>query len=131
MPRAKTILCLASALVILAGTGAILADEGHKHHGDHDGQMTVRGEVLDMSCYIAHEAKGPDHAPCAKKCVKGGQPMGLLAEDGTVYLLYASHGDGSAFEKTKEHAGQNVEITGVTATQAGIKGLEVHGVKPL
>ena len=118
MQRTKAILSLACALVILAGTGAVLADEEHTDHGAPQGQMTVRGEVLDMACYIAHEAKGPDHAGCAKRCAKGGQPMGLLAEDGTVYLLYASHEDGSAFEKTKEHAGQNVEITGVAATQA-------------
>jgi len=131
MNRTKTVLLLASALVVLAGAGAILADEKHEDHGEHPGQMTVRGEILDMACYVSHEAKGPDHAACAKRCVKGGQPMGLLAEDGTVYLLYASHEDGSAFEKTKEHAGQSVEITGVAAKQAGIKGLEVHGVKPL
>ena len=54
-----------------------------------------------------------------------------LAEDGTVYLLYANHKDGSAFESTKEYAGQNVVITGIMATQAGIKGLEVSSVKPL
>ncbi len=131
MQRIKTVLFLASALVILAGTGVMLADQEHEDHGEHEGQMTVQGEILDMACYVAHEAKGPDHAGCAKRCAKGGQPMGLLAEDGTVYLLYASHEDSAAFEKAKEHAGQRVEINGVTATQAGIKGLEVHGVKPL
>jgi hypothetical protein len=127
MQRTKIVLLLAGVLVVLAGTGALLADDTHKD----DGEMTIQGEILDMACYVSHEAKGPDHAGCAKRCVKAGQPMGLLAEDGTVYLLYASHEDGSAFEKTKEHAGENVEVTGVLATQAGIKGLEVHDVKPL
>ena len=98
--------------------------------GDHDHEtVTVKGEVLDMSCYIAHGAKGEDHAGCAKKCVKGGQPMGLLAADGTVYLLYAGHDDASPYEKTKDFAGQQVEVTGKAATKAGIKGIEVRGVK--
>ena len=131
MQTTKPLLFLVFALAVWFGGGAILADEGTESHGDHHGQMTVRGEILDMACYVSHEAKGPDHADCAKRCVMGGQPMGLLAEDGKVYLLYASHKDGSAFEQAKEHAGQQVEITGVAATQAGIKGLEVHGVKPL
>jgi hypothetical protein len=136
MQRNRIGLVLASALVLLAGTAAVFAQEHgehgkHKAHEEHKGQMTVRGEILDMACYVAHEAKGPDHAACAKRCVKGGQPMGLLAEDGTVYLLYASHEDGSAFEQAKEHAGTKVEIAGVAATQAGIKGIEVHGVKEL
>ena len=131
MQRTTTLFLLAFILVVLAGSGTLVADDKHEEHGEHHGQMTVEGEILDMACYVAHEAKGPDHAACAKRCVKGGQPMGLLAEDGTVYLLYASHQDGSAFEKTKEHAGQSVAITGVAATQAGIKGLEVHAVRPL
>ncbi len=131
MRTTRSFLILFSAFLMLAGVGSIVAEEKQGHHGDSHGEMTVRGEILDMSCYVAHEAKGPDHAACAKRCVKGGQPMGLLAEDGTVYLLYASHKDNSAFEQAKEHAGQKVEIKGITASQAGIKGLEVHGVKPL
>lgn len=100
--------------------------------GDHDHeQVTVQGEVLDMSCYIAHGAKGDDHAGCAKKCVKGGQPMGLLATDGAVYLLYAGHDDASAYEATKDFAGMKVEITGKGATKDGIKGIEVRSVKAI
>jgi len=131
MKAVKFSLILSFALVLLAGIGMAYGDEKHGDHGDMHGQMTVRGEILDMACYVAHEAKGPDHAACAKRCVKGGQPMGLLAEDGTVYLLYAKHDDGSAFEEAKKFAGQEVEISGVAATQAGIKGLEVHQVKQL
>ena len=131
MKAVKFSLILSFALLILAGMGAAYGDEKHGAHGAAHGEMTVRGEILDMACYVAHEAKGPDHAACAKRCVKGGQPMGLLAEDGTVYLLYANHQDGSAFEEAKEFAGQKVEISGVSATQAGIKGLEVHKVKQL
>ena len=84
-----------------------------------------------MACYVAHGAKGADHAGCAKKCVKEGQPMGLLSSDGAVYLLYASHDDSSAFEKTKDFAGEKVEIKGKAATKAGIKGIEVHSVKAM
>ena len=124
----KSLPIVFGTLLLLAGAGMVAAHEEHKAA---DGKITVQGEILDMSCYVAHEAKGPEHAGCAKRCVKGGQPMGLLAEDGTVYLLYANHEDGSSFEQAKEYAGQKVELTGVTATQAGIKGIEVHGVKPL
>lgn len=101
------------------------------HEGEDHGEITVRGEILDMACYVAHGAKGADHAACAKRCVKGGQPMGLLAEDGTVFLLYADHKDASAFEQAKEFAGKNVELKGKKAAQSGIKGIEVQSVKPL
>ena len=120
---------LVAALAITLGSlvASAIADEGHEEK--HAGQISVQGEILDMSCYIAHGAKGEEHADCAQRCVKGGQPMGLLAKDGTVYLLYASHKDASAFEQAKSSAGRNVEITGQNATRDGIKGIEVHSVK--
>ena len=118
-------LCLIAALLtVLALPLVVLAS------GDHE-MVTLQGEVLDMACYVGHDAKGDDHAGCAKMCVKGGQPMGLLTADGTVYLLYAGHDDSSAYDKTKDFAGTKVEINGKAATNAGFKGIEVQSVKEL
>jgi hypothetical protein len=125
--RVFSIFCLVAMLACVGAAAALAADEHHAGNAE----MTVRGEILDMACYLPNEAKGPDHAGCAKRCVQGGQPMGLLAEDGTVYLLYASHGDDSAFDLAKKHAGEKVELKGAESNRAGIKGLEVHAVKPL
>jgi hypothetical protein len=63
--------------------------------------------------------------------LKGGQPMGLLGTDGTVYVLIGDHMDASAFEKTKEFAGKKVEVTGEVAAKGGMKGITVTGVKAL
>ena len=100
---------------------ALAGDEGTK------GEWT--GEILDMACYVSHSAKGPDHADCAKRCVKGGQPMGLLTDDGKVLLLAADHKDGSAFEALKDLAGSNAVVTGVMTENAGIKMVTVTSGK--
>lgn len=92
-------------------------------------EMTWSGEVLDLACYVARGAKGEDHAGCAKSCVKGGQPMGLLTEDGTVVLLAANHKDGSPYEALKDWAGQMVEVTGEMSERDGIKVVSVTGSK--
>ena len=94
-------------------------------------EVTVRGEILDMACYIGHGATGEEHAPCAVKCVKGGQPMGLLSADGEVYLLVANHKDATAFEQAKELAGKQVELQGVSMSRDGIRAVEVLSVKKL
>ena len=133
MHRRKTLAAVV-VLMLAVVTGPAFSQADHDEHGEqtgHEGQMTLRGEILDMACYMAHEAQGPDHAGCAKRCLAGGQPMGLLAEDGTVYLLYANHEDGSAFEAAKEQAGAKVEITGIASSRGGMRGLEVVGVKAL
>ena len=92
-------------------------------------EVSYTGEVLDLACYIAKGAKGADHAGCAKNCVKGGQPMGLLTEDGTVLVLAANHDDGAPYEAVKDWAGQNVEITGELSDRDGMKVVSVTGSK--
>src|SRR5699024_11503361 len=51
------------------------------------GTQTITGEVLDMSCYMDHGAKGQGHKKCAQGCLDKGLPAGILAKNGKVYLL--------------------------------------------
>jgi hypothetical protein len=48
---------------------------------------SVVGEIIDLSCYLQVGKHGDKHKDCGQKCVRNGQPVGLLAEDGTVYML--------------------------------------------
>ena len=91
--------------------------------------VTLTGEVIDLACYIAHGAKGPDHAGCAAKCVEMGQPAGLAASDGKVYILVADHADSSAYTKAKSMAGKKVEVKGEVTAKDGMSALTVHAVK--
>ncbi len=95
-----------------------------------DGQEgTWTGEVVDLACYVAHGAKGSDHAGCAKTCVKNGQPMGLLTDDGTLVLLAADHKDGEPYEPLKDMAGGKAEVSGKLAEKDGMKVVTVTGSK--
>jgi hypothetical protein len=49
--------------------------------------ISVVGEIIDVSCYLQVGKHGDKHRDCGQKCVKAGQPVGLLTENGTVYLL--------------------------------------------
>ena len=122
MKLRKTFAFLSIAAMALVPVTALAGGEN---------EVTLKGEVLDLACYISHDSHGEEHSGCAVKCVKGGQPMGLKAEDGTVYVLFADHGDASAYEKAKEHAGTVVQISGLVSDRAGVKGITVHEVKEL
>lgn len=115
MKRVSILLALAA---LVAVTPVVQAEE-----------MTWSGEVLDLACYVAKGAKGADHADCAKACVKGGQPMGLLTEDGTVVLLAASHQDGAPYEALKDWAGSMVVVTGELVERDGVKMVTVTDSK--
>lgn len=105
--------------------GLMLVSTGLLAAGD---SIEVTGEILDLACYISNESHGADHADCAKRCVEAGQPMGVMAEDGTVYVLFADHGDSSAFAKAKKHAGDTVTVSGTMSDRAGVKGITVTAV---
>ena len=94
-------------------------------------KATRHGEIVDLACYLGHGAKGAQHQECALTCLKGGQPMGLLEADGTVYLLMASHEDGKPYEQAKTWAALQVEVQGPYVEKAGIKAITVETIKKL
>jgi hypothetical protein len=92
---------------------------------------SVTGEVVDMSCYIAHPetGRGPGHKKCAETCVKKGLPMGILTEDKQVYLLLEDHDNPKAYAQLKDKAAQTVTVEGKKVSEGGVQGLVVGGVK--
>ncbi|MCS7025691.1 MAG: hypothetical protein NZV14_12895 [Bryobacteraceae bacterium] len=94
---------------------------------------TVVGEILDFSCYLQIGKHGEKHRSCAQKCFNAGQPIGLLAEDGTMYLLMEEEHDPrrdglTDFRKAAiEHAAHIMEVTGTLSEHGGYKALYVHG----
>ncbi len=80
--------------------------------------VTVKGEVLDMACYIDHGAHGEKHAQCAATCIESGLPVGIKGDDGKTYLLIGEH---KPLNKTlAEYAGKTITVKGKLATRDGI-----------
>jgi hypothetical protein len=96
--------------------------------------MTATGEIIDMSCYLQLGKHGEKHVACGKKCLTAGQPIGLLAKDGSVYMLMEEEhdprrdGQTSGFRKAAtDHLGHIMEVTGTEASHAGFKAIYVQG----
>lgn len=96
--------------------------------------MTATGEIIDMSCYLQLGKHGEKHVACGKKCLTAGQPIGLLAKDGSVYMLMEEEhdprrdGQTSDFRKAAtDHLGHIMEVTGTEASHAGFKAIYVQG----
>ena len=94
---------------------------------------TVVGEVIDLSCYLQVGKHGDKHRDCGQKCVKNGQPVGLLAQDGTVYMLIDEEHDPrrdglTEFRKAAaELMAQVVTVNGTLTDVEGQKALYVQG----
>ncbi len=91
---------------------------------------TVKGEIVDMGCYVAHGAMGASHKGCATKCLAGGMPMGLLTADGKLYLLTLNHDNADPYNKCKDMAAEIVQVSGTLAQRNGVMAIDVSDVKP-
>ena len=112
-----------------AGLGApVLAADGER--------IQVRGEMIDTWCYFSGVMGGPDavvgtaHHTCALWCSAGGIPVGLLAEDGTVYMVLKIEGDDqSASGDTQLRlASHEIVADGIVYERDGLKYLVVEEV---
>ncbi len=90
--------------------------------------VTVKGEVIDMGCYLGHGSKGAAHIKCAQMCVGMGMPIGLLAGDGTLYLLTMDHGDAKPYNAAKAKVGKVITAVGDIYEGSGMKALEIKKV---
>ncbi len=54
--------------------------------------------------------------------------MGLLGDDGRIYLLIANHDSSKPFDDAKDLAGARVEIKGSLSKQGSLEAIEVLSV---
>jgi hypothetical protein len=111
---------------------AMLGGAAWAHDGDDAGaaksapaSQTIQGEVLDLACYMGHGGKGDKHAECAKQCLQGGAPAGLVTKDGKVYVLVNDHKAEDAYQSLKDLGGEQAKITGKISTRGGLQAIIV------
>lgn len=87
-----------------------------------DETVTVKGEVLDMACYLDHGAHGDKHAQCAATCISSGLPVGIKGEDGKTYLLIGEHKPLNS--ELAQYDGKTITVKGKLASRDGINMIE-------
>jgi len=125
--------CLVASVALLLFSALALAAAPPAHHGAAAaaGPKAVTGEIVDLSCYLGHGAKGAAHKECAAACVANGGPMGLLTDKGLLYVLTMNHDNADPFNSAKKHAGDKVKLTGPVTMKNGTRALEVNGVEAI
>jgi hypothetical protein len=95
--------------------------------------VSVVGEIIDLSCYFQVGKHGDKHRDCGQKCARAGQPVGLLAKDGTVYNLMDEEHDPrrdglTDFRKAAiENMAYVVTVNGTLTEVEGQKSIYVQG----
>lgn len=92
------------------------------------GSDKITGEVVDVTCFANHGAKGEKHAACAQKCLSGGMPAGILAGNVLYIATMSDHSSPSA--KLAEWAGKTVTAEGTKVDKNGTHIFEIASVAP-
>ena len=80
IPKSLEVAVAVGFISALAFSPFALAAEQGKENLDASASKEITGEVVDMMCYVDHNAIGDKHAGCAAKCIKGGGPVGIVSD---------------------------------------------------
>ncbi|HEY1586702.1 MAG TPA: hypothetical protein VGH63_13500 [Polyangia bacterium] len=92
------------------------------------GKDKITGEVVDITCYASHGAKGEKHAACAQKCLTGGMPAGIVADGKQWVVTMNDHTSPST--KLAAWAGKTVTAEGQKVEKDGANIFEIDAVAP-
>jgi hypothetical protein len=124
IPSIPTILKFAVAATFAAALAIspLAVAQEHEHGKDAAASKEVTGEVVDMMCYVNHNAVGEKHGQsCGAKCIKSGGPAGIVSE-GKAYLVVGEHKPIN--DQLAEYCGKNITVKGKIAERGGIAMIE-------
>lgn len=90
--------------------------------------VTLKGEVVDLWCYLKNGGNGPDHKDCAVASVKAGNPIGLVTDRGDIYLIMGSADFQPGREILLDRMAQTVTIWGRLIKRNGLQAVYVTSI---
>jgi hypothetical protein len=91
--------------------------------------VTVKGEVVDLWCFLEGGDRGADHKECAIKCAKAGNPIGLVTEKGDVYVMMGIKDNQPGREVLLDKMAETVTVEGALVKKGGSQLIYVSAVK--
>src|SRR6476619_1287954 len=120
-PTVLRVALTAAFIAALASAPLAIAQE-HEHGSDAAASKEVTGEVVDMMCYVDHNAIGESHGQsCGAKCIKNGGPVGIV-ENGKAYLVVGENKPMN--DELADSCGKRITLKGKLAERGGVALLE-------
>ena len=91
--------------------------------------VTVKGEVVDLWCYLEGGDHGADHKKCAVACAKAGNPIGLVTEKDEVYVMMGLKDHQPGKDVLIDKMAETVTVEGTLVKKGGVQVIYVASVK--
>jgi hypothetical protein len=92
-------------------------------------EVTVKGEVIDLWCYLEGGDHGADHKDCATMCAKAGNPIGILDDKGNIYVVMGLKEHQAGKELLSDKMADTVTVSGTLVKKGGVQVIYVKSVK--
>ena len=92
-------------------------------------KVTVKGEVVDLWCYLEGGDRGADHKTCAIACAKAGNPIGLVTDKDEVYVMMGLKDHQPGKDVLLDKMAETVTVEGTLVKKGGTQVIYVSAVK--
>lgn len=119
--RTLSFMLVALAALMLGVFSALAQPKGE--------QVTVKGEVVDLWCYLEGGDHGASHKACAVSCAKTGNPLGIVDTKGDVYVAMGIKDHQPGRDVLLDRMAETVTVTGTLVKKGGTQVLYVTSIK--
>lgn len=91
--------------------------------------VTVKGEVVDLWCYLDDGSRGAAHKECATTCAKAGNPIGIVDAKGNIYVAMGINDHQPGRDVLIDRMAQTVTATGTLVRKGGTQVIYIKSVK--
>ncbi len=92
-------------------------------------RATIRGEVVDLWCYLEGGDRGAAKKACATACAKAGNPIGIVDARGNVYVAAGLKDHEPGRTLLLDRMSEEVTVTGTVVRNGGVQMVYVDSVK--
>src|SRR6185295_5689798 len=118
----NTLMTVSVLVLLVAGTSSTSAQPKGEH-------TTIKGEVVDLWCYLEGGDRGAAKKACATACAKAGNPIGLVDAKGNLYVTAGLKDHEAGRAVLLDKMSQEVTVSGTVVRNGGVQMIYIESVK--
>jgi len=119
--RTKSLTLCTFALLVTATLTPAAQPKGER--------LTVKGEVVDMWCYLEGGDRGPAKRECATACAKAGNPIGIVDAKGNLFVAAGLEDHQPAQAVLIGKMNSDVTVSGTVVKKGGVQMIYIDSVR--
>jgi hypothetical protein len=92
-------------------------------------RVTVKGEAVDMWCYLEGGDRGPAKRECATACAKAGNPVGIVDGKGNLFVAAGLKDHQPAQALLIGKMNRDVTVSGTVVKKGGVQMIYIDAVQ--